>query len=81
MSPTGSDVLNDGLFAPLATIQLAVHYANDGDTILLAPGTYKGGSDCTTFEGEFHGLQNADAITISTTWGRRLPLMAEDMRR
>ena len=54
MSPTGSDVLNDGLFAPLATIQLAVHYANDGDTILLAPGR-TGGSDCTTFEGEFHG--------------------------
>ena len=55
VSPTGSDVLNDGIFAPLATIQLAVHYASDGDTILLAPGTYKGGSDCTTFEGEFHG--------------------------
>ena len=55
VSPTGSDVLNDGIFAPLATIQLAVHYANDGDTILLAPGTYRGGSDCTTFEGDFHG--------------------------
>ena len=55
MSPTGSDVLNDGLFAPLATIQLAVHYASDGDTILLAPGTYKGGSDCTSVEGDFHG--------------------------
>ena len=55
VSLTGSDVLNDGLFAPLATIQVAVRYANDGDTILLAPGTYKGGSDCSTIEGDFHG--------------------------
>ena len=55
VSPTGSDDLNDGLSAPLATIQLAVQHANDGDTILLAPGTYKGGSDCTTIEGEFYG--------------------------
>ena len=55
MSPTGSDDLNDGLSAPLATIQLAVQHANDGDTILLAPGTYKGGSDCTSVEGEFYG--------------------------
>ena len=43
VSPTGSDELNDGISAPLATIQRGIHYASDGDTVELMPGTYTGG--------------------------------------
>ena len=77
VSPTGSDVFNNGIFAPLATIQLAVHYANDGDTILLAPGTYKGGSDCTSVEGDFHGVSKRRCNYNMIIWGK-LPLMGGD---
>ena len=40
---------------PLSTIQLAIRYARNGDKVLLQPGLYKGGQDCTTFSGAFHG--------------------------
>ena len=50
VSPTGSDELNDGISAPLATIQRGIHYASDGDTVELMPGTYTGGADCTTID-------------------------------
>ena len=43
VSPTGSDELNDGISAPLATIQRGIYYASDGDTVELMPGTYTGG--------------------------------------
>eukprot|EP00946_MAST-07B_sp_MAST-7B-sp1_P003443 g3443.t1 len=49
VSPTGSDDLNNGISAPLATIQLAIFYTDDGDTVELLPGIYVGGADCTTF--------------------------------
>ena len=48
VSPTGSDELHNGISAPLATIQRAIFYASDGDTVELMPGTYTGGADCTT---------------------------------
>ena len=59
VSPTGSDELNDGISAPLATIQRAIFYADDGDTVELMPGTYTGGADCTT-------IDNADGFYGAT---------------
>ena len=59
VSPTGSDELNDGISAPLATIQRGIHYASDGDTVELMPGTYTGGRIVTT-------IDNADGFYGAT---------------
>ena len=64
MSPTGSDELNDGISAPLATIQRGIYYADGGDGGAVA-GTYKGGADVRplTTQMGFTGRRSATAIS------------------
>ena len=83
VSPTGSDELNDGISAPLATIQRGIHYASDGDTVELMPGTYTGGADVQvlTTQMDFTGRRSAAAISTTTSWGRRSRWTGMGMRR
>ena len=73
VSPTGSDELNDGISAPLATIQRGIHYASDGDTVELMPGIYTGGRIVppSTTPMDFTGRRSAAATITTTSWARR----------
>ncbi len=69
VAQTGGNNQNDGLSAssPLATIQQAVDLAQDGDSILVWPGTYREGVD---FTGKAITLQSAaDAATVVAAHG------------